>query len=283
MRPKRSSVLWIAAVVVACGLATQAFAPHEGDEGQERVKGLGAALRAEAAKEQRARAARLNAAVHKLANPRSARAAKAFDLCREMFALSEDQTGQMDGLAAEREERKEKLLTDLDKEYAGKARGVLTPEQQEQLDVVTAALEEYRKAVERAVAETTAIVGETAASRVAAGDVRRPEGLIWLLDLTPDQRKALGALIRDMSKAEQVIARPADPEDREAMRDYHEAAQAAREKTRAEFAEKQRALLTPGQKEELAGLEVASKVFKEKVEAAREEFLAAVKPLAAVK
>ena len=194
--------------------------------------------------------------------------------------LSEEQEKQVDELAARRKREQAKLIAELDSKYADKVKDVLTPEQQQQYALVMAALEHYRAVIDDATAEMVAAVGPKMASLAATGWLKRGGDLIWALELTPQQKEAVGEISREMheawKKAREAIQRPADMKEPDAWRAYSEQLKAATDKLQAEVAEKRRALLTPEQTGQLKKLEAAVEVFGQKIRAAREEFLASL-------
>ncbi len=194
-------------------------------------------------------------------------------VCEAALKLSADQETQLEQLVTERQEELQRLQEKLDKQFAERAKELLTENQGRQYEQVLAALAKYRQSVDAAEAEMAEAVDEGLAKQARTGSLRPGRSLIYFLDLPPRQRQALARVrieaAKKMAKAREAVAQPTDRTDREAMRQYREKIMQAVESAKAEAEVKQKALLTPEQKARLAKVEEALEAFSQKKKTAR--------------
>ncbi len=224
---------------------------------------------------ERARPERLALA---LLNPWAGQETSSVDLPGQLFQLNDEQKAKLGQLAQQQQEEKRKLLDGLDAQYADRVKGVLSDEQKVQYEDALAALKRAREAIRAAEAELEAAVGQEVAARAKTAVVRPGQGvqLVRFLELSDEQKKELMRLQREradkLSEATKNIQRPADREDREALRKYSEEMRAAQEAQNAEYEAKVKNLLTAEQSKQLGDLEKALQVYQDKVRAAQQAF-----------
>jgi hypothetical protein len=254
--------LWVLVAVAALALAAQAF-------GQEkppvRPPGEG--------KEVPAPNVLLSARIAQFLGRPRADETDPLAICSVLFSLSEEQKKGVEQLAAERGKQLEKMWEELNKQYAEKAKAVLTEAQRKAFDRAAEVLAKHRQTADAAEAALRETGGARLADRARMGLVRPGTSLVGYLELTPEQREAIRKLqmeaLKELDKAREGAARPPATADKDANREYGEKITRIRDKAQADFDEKQKALLTPEQKEKLAKMDEALKAFLQKVEEAQ--------------
>lgn len=202
-------------------------------------------------------------------------------LARRLPALSAEQRGKLDELNAAREKQLAAMRDEINREYAGKTREMLTDGQKKQFENVQGALNTYRDKMQAAEAELLAAGGPQLAQSGKSGRLSSRSEFTMFLNLTVQQKQDVAALqmerMTEVNKFRQANAPPKETEGREAVTKYHAGVTEAMEKARAAFQEKRKAVLTEEQREKLSKIEEAVKVYNEKREAARTEMQEAVR------
>jgi len=199
---------------------------------------------------------------------------------RKLFDLSEQQNAQLDKLSQDREVERAKLINELNDQYAVKIKDeVLAGGQKAQFEQVTAALNEYRAAVQAAQQELAASTG-LSTERISKSRIGTGPYAARAVGLSKEQeaqfRECEAKMKKALEEAKKNIQRPADKGNKEAWKTYSEAMRAAHEKAKADFQACVDGILTAEQKEKLADIDASAKVYQEAVKAATEAFKAKI-------
>ena len=287
---------WVRCAVVL-GIALFVAAPHDPEPGKEGGEKKQKERREVKQKQDREKLApqhrekmQMMQKASRLANPRAVigEGADPLQHVQMLFDLSEDQKAEMQELAEQRRQERQRITADLNAKYGEKAEAVLTDAQKQQYQTVKAALERYRDAVREAADGLREVGGQQLWERAGKGYVRGGADLVHCMKLSDEQRKKLhesmGERRKAMEEARKGMKPPTDRQDKEAMKKFYEQHKAMMENYERETEAEVDKLLTPEQREQMQKMKEAVQGFNEKVKQAQkayhEEMKQAVRPTA---